>query len=390
MIGGDLRVRGWAKSELKATGDELSVSSPDNGQTVNITCDSDCDLLIPVGSSIQIETIEGDAKITEVNGAVQIETIGGDLSVREVGQLIAETVGGDLHVRQVTGDARLNTIGGDGTLFKVKGNLHIDQVGGDAYIRDVDQDCIVETIGGDLILQIPFHTGKTYRVNAAGDLLCQVLPGTNAHLDITAYGEMSFGVESARAKVTRPDEQHAKVMIGTEGAQVQLTAHGDFQLLEEDSEVDFEEGFEINLDVDIDRIMEQTARAAERARRQAERIRDQIEREAERTAAEIRRQAERAASEAQREAERATAKSKRGVKFSWSWDDGKMKRNMGFPPPVPPVPPVPPMPPTMATNPSQPVTNEERLLILRMVESKQITVEQAEKLLAALEGKVAN
>jgi len=36
---------------------------------------------------------------------------------------------------------------------------------------------------------------------------------------------------------------------------------------------------------------------------------------------------------------------------------------------------------------NEPVTNDERLTILKMVEAKQITVEEAEMLLAALEGK---
>ena len=43
----------------------------------------------------------------------------------------------------------------------------------------------------------------------------------------------------------------------------------------------------------------------------------------------------------------------------------------------------PPPPPP----PSDPVTDEERMSILRMVEQKKISIAEAEKLLAALEGK---
>jgi hypothetical protein len=38
---------------------------------------------------------------------------------------------------------------------------------------------------------------------------------------------------------------------------------------------------------------------------------------------------------------------------------------------------------------SQPVSDEERLLVLQMLEQQQITIEQAEQLLAALEGRQA-
>mgnify|MGYP003383801076 CR=1 FL=1 len=46
----------------------------------------------------------------------------------------------------------------------------------------------------------------------------------------------------------------------------------------------------------------------------------------------------------------------------------------------PPAPPVPPKPKRA------PATDEERMMILRMVEQGKISVEQAEKLLAALTG----
>jgi hypothetical protein len=48
---------------------------------------------------------------------------------------------------------------------------------------------------------------------------------------------------------------------------------------------------------------------------------------------------------------------------------------------TPPVPPTPPRPP------AEPVTDEERLTILKMLQEKKISLQDAEKLLAALDGK---
>ena len=50
-------------------------------------------------------------------------------------------------------------------------------------------------------------------------------------------------------------------------------------------------------------------------------------------------------------------------------------------PSMPPVPPAPPRPQ------AEPVTDEERLTILKMLQEKKISIQDAEKLLAALEGK---
>ena len=46
-----------------------------------------------------------------------------------------------------------------------------------------------------------------------------------------------------------------------------------------------------------------------------------------------------------------------------------------------------PTPPTPATPPGEPVSEDERLMILRMLEQKVISMDQAEELLSALEGK---
>jgi hypothetical protein len=50
-------------------------------------------------------------------------------------------------------------------------------------------------------------------------------------------------------------------------------------------------------------------------------------------------------------------------------------------PGIPPIPPMPPRPP------AEPVTDEERLTILKMLQEKKISLQDAEKLLAALDGK---
>ena len=49
--------------------------------------------------------------------------------------------------------------------------------------------------------------------------------------------------------------------------------------------------------------------------------------------------------------------------------------------------PLKPARPAAPAQPAEPVTNDERMMILKMVESKKISVEEAEKLLEALEGK---
>ena len=55
-------------------------------------------------------------------------------------------------------------------------------------------------------------------------------------------------------------------------------------------------------------------------------------------------------------------------------------------PPAPPIPPAAPKAPAPPKPKRTPATDEERMLILRMVEQGKLSVEQAEKLLLALSG----
>jgi hypothetical protein len=64
--------------------------------------------------------------------------------------------------------------------------------------------------------------------------------------------------------------------------------------------------------------------------------------------------------------------------------DYERRRNRAGSWPPPPPPPQPPRPPRPA---AAPVSEEERLMILRMISEGDINVEQAEKLLAALHGR---
>jgi hypothetical protein len=115
---------------------------------------------------------------------------------------------------------------------------------------------------------------------------------------------------------------------------------------------------------DADRIMrraretgqEASARAQEKMRRGQERL-------------------ERKLAAAQRKSEQRADRRFGAHRHSWS-----------FTWPTPPTPPGAPRPPAGASD-QEPVKDEERLAILRMLEQKKITLEQAEQLLAALEGK---
>ena len=108
---------------------------------------------------------------------------------------------------------------------------------------------------------------------------------------------------------------------------------------------------------EIERIMAQARQVSERettrAQEKMRRAQEKLERKLE---------------AAQRQREKAADRRTRGAgRQSWSFDW--------------------PSPPPAPAPPKEPVSDEERLMILRMLEQKKITLEEAEQLLAALEDK---
>lgn len=389
QVGADLRVRGWSNDEIKIDGDVPRVKVEEDGKAVSISASGDCDVYVPERATLNIERVGADAKITEVFGDLSIGSVGANLDLRGVGNVTIGTVDADTLIRRVEGAVQIDRVGADATLHNIVGNVHINWIGSDAYLRDVEGGCVVGQVGADLILGLDFKPGNEYSFSAMADIVCRV--GPKANVQFILHQDTTLVINTDER--AQHDEENHRVLFGAGEAIVQLHSPGEVRLVDEDgdSEPLFGNAFEHMFDFDVERVFEETARATERARRDAERVSAQIQREVERAAEQMRRKAERTAEKAHREAEKMQRGKGKGFSFGWSWGD---KAPMGFRTPQPPMPPRPPMPPNAPQAPrapsatvDEPVTDNERLTILRMVEAKQITVEEAERLLAALEGR---
>lgn len=369
QVGADLQVRGWARNEVQVDGDLPRVQTAPEGQGVTISTGGDCELYIPENANIEIGTVGADVKLSDIHADLQLNTVGADVALRGCGAVTIGTVGADVRIRQSSGDVRIDAVGADVTLHEIDGSVTIGRIGADAYVRSVTGDCVIERVGADLILDMPFTPGHTYRFAAMSDIVCRIAPDADVQFIVTGSGDLN--VEAVNANTTQTDFER-RVTFGQGAATVTLASESGVRIVNERGFGEGFGGFDFAFDWAFDHAFEHSAHAAERM---GERIRRQAERAAERAAEQARRQAERVAERAQREAERAQRHAQRHTRdprFDWM---------AGWWGPRPPEPPTPPRAP------SEPVTDTERMTILKMVEAKQITVEEAQRLLAALEGR---
>jgi hypothetical protein len=347
-IDGDLSVVGWDGEEVLIKADEDELSLKQNGDEIVFSCTDDVSLRIPKNSSLFIQRIGGDAALRGVTGNIEIKEVDNDLSIRDVDSVAIGSVKSDFSLRGAKGDLNIKNAGGDVSIRDVEGNVTLESVADDLALRGARGNVKVN-VGEDVVVYLEPKADGAYSITAGDDILLVLKP--NSNVTLTMHGDEIdvdwSGIENQR------DVTERVLIIGDGSAKITLNAGGDIRVTNDanagNSAEEFGNFAGMNFDWSgfgerISRQVEQaTARAAKRAEEAARRV--------------------------ERHAERHARRWKGNVSAGpWNWDIG------------PKGVPTPPSPP------SEPVAEEERMAILKMLAEKKITAEQAEQLLNALEG----
>lgn len=343
-IDGDLSVVGWAAEEILIKADEEGLSLQQNGDEVTFSCTDDVSLRIPRDASLFISRVGGDAALKGVTGNVEIKEVDNDLSIRDAGSVTIDTVQADFSLRGAKGNLYIKNASGDVAIRDVEGNVSLDSVADDLALRGARGNVRVN-VGEDVVVYLEPKADGEYSITAGDDILLVLKP--NANVTLTMHGDEIDvtwpGVEN------QEDATERVLVLGDGSAKVTLNAGGDIRVTNDaeagNSAEDFGNFAGMNFDWSGfgDRISRQVEQAAKRAEEAARRV--------------------------ERHAERHARRWRGNVKVGrWNWDlDSK-----GVPTPPAPA--------------SEPVAEEERMAILKMLAEKKITAEQAEQLLNALEG----
>ena len=347
-IGGDLSLVGWEGDDilLKADDDELHASQ--EGDLVQVSCGDDLSMRVPKGASVFITHIGGDASIRGLIGVIELKEIGGDLSMRDVNSVAIDSVHADFSLRGAKGSLSIRKADSDVSIRDVDGSVALDSVSDDLALREVRGN-ITANVGEDVVMYLNPQSGNAYSVTAGDDILLVMPPKANATLTLSA-DEIDIewdGIENDEDATSRV------VTFGNGSSVFTLSAGGDIRVSNRSDAGDSAEDFGnfAGMGMDWSGFGERISRRVEQATARAQRKAEEAARRAEHNV---------------REAERRTRRFKGGLEIGrWNWD---------FSPKGVPMP-------------SKPgVSDEERIAILKMLQEKKITAEQAEQLLSALEG----
>lgn len=347
-INGDLSVVGWDGEDILIKTDEDALTLQQQGEDVTFSSTEDVSLRIPRDASLTIGLIDGDMALRGVMGDIMIQEIRNDLSVRDVGAVTIDRVGADLILRSAKGDLNVKNVGGDVAVRDVEGNITFESVADDLALRGARGNVKVN-VGEDVVVYL----------EPRGDSECSITAGDDILLVLRPDASVTLSMQGDRIDVEWPDIENLEdvteriLVLGDGTAKISLKAGGDIRVTHnaDAGNLAAEFGNFAGLNFDWsgfgERMSRQVEQATARAAKRAEEVARRVERHAE------------------RQARRWRGNVKAG---RWNWDMGP--RGV----PTPPAPP------------SETVSEEERMAVLRMLAEKKITAEEAEKLLSALEG----
>ena len=352
----DLSVEGNDSSTLVVVVDQSDClrMKEENG-VFRIVADADCRIFLPGSVTVTIEKVGGDCNIENLHGRVVVGKIGGDLNLKKVDGASVESIGGDCRIMEAAGAIELARVG-DTLIAENLQSILAGSVGADVRLVDIQGKAEV-TAGDEVELQFSQPNLPEIRARAGSDIKLYVSKEANAQLELSSGGE-EINIHAGGQDV-EVEQRAFSLPLGSGGARVELIA-GDSILVTDGEKPDWDDkagdwGAEHwkNFGFDIANKVKESMRSASESMNQAWR------------------EAERASREAGKQVEHAFRDlDERGFGF------GRSGKVVGF---------------SMGGDKSSPsnakagTSDEERMLVLKMLQDKKISVEEAEKLLNALD-----
>jgi DUF4097 and DUF4098 domain-containing protein YvlB len=190
-ISGSVSVSGWSRDEVEVTGkigpkvEELIFERSGDKITIKVKVpkksgrgiESDLNVRVPEGSSLDVGTVSADIEVTGVRGEQKLEAVSGDIEAEcDDADVSAGTVSGDVVIRGKGKDNETHSasVSGDVDLYELAGEVFAESVSGDLTIEDGSFDrASFNVVNGDVVFHSELRSGgklKAETVNGEVDL----------------------------------------------------------------------------------------------------------------------------------------------------------------------------------------------------------------------------
>jgi Toastrack DUF4097 len=153
----------------------------------------DFTIRVPTESAVELKSVSGDLRVTNVRGQLRLESMSGDVRVGQAPRLaLAKTMSGDVEVISAAMDGELNasSMSGSVTVKDVKARvIDLNTVSGNLIVVDVDSDrARLKSITGDLQFAGTIHKTGRYDLNThSGRILFAVPASVGFEVDASTF-----------------------------------------------------------------------------------------------------------------------------------------------------------------------------------------------------------
>ena len=373
-VSGDLFLQGDEVAEVRFGNSEDRIRVNQSNDNLYIETHASLDQSVPRTAKVIVEKVGGSAFLQDLEGALMIQKIGGDLALQRLSEVRVEKVGGGCLIEGITSALTLGKVGGDLVVRQAMGPVAINTGGGDINLQLAGDGPLSARAGGDMHVYFTEGLAQPITLTAGGDLRLYVPTNINANF------RLDCGSEEIKLQLSRQAQPIAQEIearryeftLGEGGEIVELRAGGDLLVSDETIEP-------APISADLER--RESVWKETRDRRGAPTWSGGFGFDRTSAWAEmISRRAQEASRRAEQRVQSATRRTEDQIRQAAEREMRRAESRSGFP--MPSVPPRPPMPPTPS-----PVTEQEQLMVLQMLKDGKISIEQAESLLAALEGR---
>lgn len=411
-VSGNLFLEGYEGDEIRLQTSPQNLKVFTDDEALRITCYETLTISVPAGLMTRVEKVGGTGVIRNMEcEELYVQRVGGELTVQNTRALRISRVGGACQLLEIHGDLDAERISGSLYISGVDGTLTVNSARSDVSAMLIEHEAEISA-SGDVTMQYNADEIKPLNIRSKGDIILMLPENPDADLDAKFSGwDVILTMDG---HTNHYGGGHYDAELGSGGEKITLYASGDIVVTDEfydvqQSTVDTQEQEKkrfVNIQADIDlpgmsnmerklkKALEKTAKRLEKNERRVERAGERLgvsqndiaERIAERARLRAEMAAERAEMRIEKRAIEETQKAIKIVRETLSDIDVPLPLDLErLIPEIPDIPPVAPVPQEPHVPPkSKEASREERMLILEMLQEGRISLEEAEKLLAAL------
>ncbi|MCX6549691.1 MAG: DUF4097 family beta strand repeat-containing protein [Acidobacteria bacterium] len=182
----------------------------------NVNASVDFIVTLPRGAVVEVHSVSGDVKVSNVDGSLRAETVSGDVAVTSAAQLeMAKTVSGDVTVQTAasSGDVSIASVSGGAIVRSLKArSLEANSVSGDVELTDVTCERVKgNSISGSITFAGPLVKGGRYMLQShSGDVTVSVNGKDGFELNASTFsGDIRSDLELT-SKVGGPGDAESR------------------------------------------------------------------------------------------------------------------------------------------------------------------------------------